>query len=138
MDLSNLGELAASRDPLFWAASAAIAMGAGCLTASLVLVLRRARLGAGRRRSEPQPRPAAVARATGAADQYVPLQPARAMPRTLVEAPSLALLLRRLQAAGDRLEDIAADLDLAVSFDPDSLLKEPLPDVEYVFKASGS
>lgn len=150
MELSNLAELAASRQPIFWAATAAIALGSACLTASFVLLLRRLRprrhrpqTAAGGRQDEtaaadtPAIR-AATARASSAADRYEPLQPVRAAASADAQVPSLALLLRRLQAAGDRLDDIVADLDHAASFDPESLLKDALPDVEYVFKASGS
>jgi hypothetical protein len=61
---------------------------------------------------------------------------ARALAETAAPpAPSLAILLRRLQLAGDRLEEVAR----AVSEDNDDLddtrLKEATPEVEYVFRA---
>lgn len=50
---------------------------------------------------------------------------------------SLALLLRRLQTAGDRLEEMAGDLRSVESGPEESALKDDLRDVEYVFRASG-
>ena len=53
------------------------------------------------------------------------------------EGDSLALLLRRLQSAGDRLEEIARDAAGEIPTPGESVLKEDLQDVEYVFRASG-
>ena len=47
------------------------------------------------------------------------------------------LLLRRLQSAGDRLEEIARDAAGEIPTPGESVLKEDLQDVEYVFRASG-
>jgi hypothetical protein len=45
--------------------------------------------------------------------------------------------LRRLQSAGDQLEEVAGDLRGADRPGDQSVLKEPSAAVEYVFRASG-
>jgi hypothetical protein len=137
MDLSTVMELAGSRQPVFWAAAGAIALGAACLAAALVMLVRRARGGSEPGRVAPV-QPVAGAAIAPPTEIYQPTRPVKAPSTQGGETPSLALLLRRLQAAGDRLEDIAGDLETAASFSPDSLLKDTCQDVEYVFKASGS
>ena len=137
MDLSTVMELAGSRQPVFWAAAGAIALGAAFLAAALVMLVRRARGESEPSRVAPA-QPAAEVATTPPTDVYQPTRPVKVPSPQAGEAPSLALLLRRLQAAGDRLEDIAGDLEAAASFSPDSPLKDTCQDVEYVFKASGS
>jgi len=148
MDLSRILELAAARGSVFWIAAGAVALGAALLAASLVQYLRR-RLAsgwlgrlrvAGRR---PTPADAAAPGGAVAPAEAVAAYLAAGSPRTLTagtgpDEPSLALLLRRLQAAGDRLEEIAGDLASQRGIAAESFLKENSPDVEYVFKASGA
>jgi hypothetical protein len=137
MDLNTVMELAGSRQPVFWAATGAIALGAAFLAAALVMLVRRARGVSVPTRIMPD-QPVAEAATTPPTDVYQPSPPSLALSTQVGEAPSLALLLRRLQAAGDRLEEIAGDLETSASFAPDSPLKDTGQDVEYVFKASGS
>ena len=142
MEPSSLLELARSQGPVFWVAAVAIALGTTLLVMALAQFLR-SRLAAGRggidpARSTPPP-------AASAADVYVPTTPPVAMesaPRLPAGPPlgddhSLALLLRRLQSAGDRLEEVAGDLWHDEPGRNESALKDPLGDVEYVFRASG-
>jgi hypothetical protein len=137
MDLGNLTGHLAAREPLFWVAAGTLALGAACLAAALAMLLSRLR---------PSGRRAIPAAALGApgpqpADRYEPAAfappPPAAAPGTDPE-PSLALLLRRLQAAGDRLDDIAADLEAAAAAADESGLKDLPAGVEYVFRASGA
>ena len=142
MDLNSILELAAARGPVFWAAAGAIALGAALLAAALLQLLRGLNLHF--------KRPAAATAVAASADPgapeadvYVPtaVNAAASAART-VRTPdegdsSLALMLRRLQSAGDRLEEIAADLGVERGLSPESALKEDPADVEYVFKACG-
>jgi hypothetical protein len=158
VDLESLLTSARAQGPVFWAATAAIALG---LTLLLVALLHRAWRAARGRTSgatvapaqamatatEPADDPAAsVAAAIAAAtDAYAGAgaPPAAAGPAPLsspddeLADQSLALLLRRLQAAGDRLEQIAGDLQDTAGPARDSLLKDAADEVEYVFKACG-
>ena len=141
MDPSSLQELARSQEPVFWVAAAAIALGVTLLVAALTQFLRR-RLGA---RPAPATPPVTAPDPIAAADIYVPTQRLVAPEFAAPEPPdqarggdhSLALLLRRLQSAGDRLEEVAGDLGFDESSRDEFGLKEPLRDVEYVFRASG-
>ncbi len=150
MDFTGITQLARSQGPVFWIATAAIALGATLLVVALVQQLRRVL--AARRALMPataDPTPAlAVAANDPAPDVYQPSQPPlsatspASRPETLAADSSgdlsLALMLRRLQSAGDRLEEIVGDLQGEKPLADDSDLKEDLPEVEYVFRASGS
>jgi hypothetical protein len=148
MDLSSLGQLARTQGPLFWTAVTAIALGATLLVVALVQMLRAsraARVGPGRAGATPDSPGAAAAVGTGV-DRLDGADPARgatephpAREEIAVDPAdrSLALLLRRLQAAGDRLEELAGDLEEPPAARQESALKEGFRDVEYVFKASG-
>ena len=142
MDPSSLQELARSQGPVFWVAAAAIALGVTLLVVALVQLLRR-RLNARLAGDESAPR--STPNLAPTADIYVPTQPLVKPEFTTPEPAvqpvggeqSLALLLRRLQSAGDRLEEVAGDLRHDESNRDESGLKEPHLDVEYVFRASG-
>ena len=139
MEPSSLLELARTQGPVFWVAAATVALGATLLVTALTQFLRN-RLAAGV--DEVDSVPVTTPPAT---DVYVATTPPVA-PEFVATPPaglstggdlSLALLLRRLQSAGDRLEEVAGDLWHDESDRDKSGLKEPLRDVEYVFRASG-
>jgi len=144
MDFSSISELARSQGPVFWVATVAIALGATLLVVALVQQLRRvlaAKLAV--RVVKPKPMAPVV---DSEPDTYEPSLPVTApLPQPAPPASpfedtgdySLALLLRRLQSAGDRLEEIAGDLRGQNPLVDESGLKEDLQDVEYVFRASG-
>jgi len=133
MDLHTVLETAAAQGTVFWFAGAAIAAGTALLVVALVLLGRRRPRRAATPARSSMVIPAAVAPVTGGS-----YQPARRVASPAgPEEPSLALLLRRLQAAGDRLEGIAGELAATVAPGSESGLKATLPDVEYVFKATG-
>lgn len=137
MELGSLWTQLATRQTLFWIATGALALGAAFLTAALVILVRRAGHAARRRRLEPAISPAAAAlgpRGEASLAATFKLAP----PTAPMEQPSLALLLRRLQAAGDHLEEIAGDLEAAAREPEELVLKEGAADVEYVFRATGS
>jgi len=148
VELTSLIAAARDQGPVVWAAVAAIALG---LTLILVALWQRRP-----RRQAATPPPPAVAApttaaATAAADAYAAAAPAAGDPAAGFARPaaarfadpdelaeqSLALMLRRLQAAGDRLEELAADLGHETAARGESVLKDTLQDVEYVFKACG-
>ena len=148
MELTSLLASARAQGPIFWAASGAIALG---LTLLLVAILHR--LPRPRRRpatsqapSSPAavaPAPAAAASAAQARAAYQepsvpgrPGSPAAGLDQDPAER-SLALLLRRLQGAGDRLEELASEARVPEPATSRSGLKDPAPDVEYVFRACG-
>ncbi len=144
MDFSSISELARSQGPVFWVATVAIALGATLLVVALVQLLRRV-LAAKRDVRIVMPDPV-VQVVDNEPDTYKPTLPVTTpAPRAAAPAPayeesgdySLALMLRRLQSAGDRLEEIAGDLKVQNPLADDSGLKEDLQDVEYVFRASG-
>ncbi|HOX26417.1 MAG TPA: hypothetical protein PLL30_07525 [Candidatus Krumholzibacteria bacterium] len=139
MDLSRSLELAAARGSIFWIATCAVALGMALLAASLVQMARRRKAHGWSirlpRRRRPKPE---RGQATAPAEVYCPAGPALSVAAgQAAEEPSLALLLRRLQSAGDRLEEIAADLASDRFLPDESILKEESHDVEYVFKACG-
>lgn len=157
MDWQTMIEAARGQGPGFWLAAGAVALGATLLLLSLALGLKR--LLAGRCAPAPAPPPrqatdiaparAATGEAVGAyaAQQASAAADAGAPASTPPSAAaagsdSLALLLRRLQSAGDRLEQIAEDLtpDQLAPGDgaAGSALKSELQEVEYVFRASGA
>jgi hypothetical protein len=146
MDFQNLLELARGQGLVFWAATGAIALGATLLVVALTQYLRRS-LGRGVRRvvvappvsSAPPAPPVAVevARAAAAYEPSTRAPLAALSPTDEAEEPSLALLLRRLQTAGDRLEEIAGEVQAHRRQGSESTLKEDLQAVEYVFKACG-
>ena len=157
MDWQTMIEAARGQGPGFWLAAGAVALGATLLLVSLAMGLKRVL--AGRRAAAPTLPPTTapdVALATAATDQAVEAYAAGqasaaadaevppSMPPTAGSAgnDSLALLLRRLQSAGDRLEQIAEDLtpDQLASGDgaAGSGLKSEFQEVEYVFRASGA
>ena len=144
-DLS-LVEMARSQGPFFWGAVAAIALGITFLLVASVLALR-ARIRRGRRLAAPlrerstgvqQPAsatPLATAIGTDVATAY---EPTRRPSNGALATPSAAMMLRRLQAAGDRLEEFADEIGNDRAKDSLYTLKSDLQDVEYVFRASGS
>ncbi len=149
MELTSLLAAARAQGPVFWAATGAIALG---LTLLLVAVLHRLPRPRRRRRTRtetgpPASSPAASAPEVAAAAQArTAYQDAPAAPRGVLASPgldhdpaerSLALLLRRLQSAGDRLEELAGSVPAADLAAPQSGLKDAAPDVEYVFRACG-
>lgn len=146
MDWNSIVELAGRQGMVFWIASAAISLGLTLLAAALVQGLRQKRRAlrprsADAATSAPAPVPAAPQRAQDAAS--APATAAAAAAYRAVEPRgeddgSLALLLRRLQSAGDRLEEVATDLEAATVGVGISGLKSSLQDVEYVFKAGES
>jgi len=149
MDLTNILELAQDQGLIFWGAAAAIALGATLLVVALAQQVRR--LIAGRlQRNVGRAIPAMVTPpiqeagdiATHASvqntenDVYTPTAASLASRPTAVgEEPSLALLLRRLQSAGDRLEEIAGEIRTSRGDEGETILKDDLQEVEYVFKA---
>jgi hypothetical protein len=157
MDWQTMIEAARGQGPGFWMAAGAVALGATLLLVSLAMGLKRVL--AGRSAATPTMPAQATADAdvaTAATDQAVEAYAAQqgsavadvavkpTMPPTAGAAgnDSLALLLRRLQSAGDRLEQIAEDLtpDQLASGDgaAGSALKSEFQEVEYVFRASGA
>ncbi len=137
MDVSIIQDHLAGRQPLVWIAAATIALGTACLVGAL-LQYGRLRRAAPRRQTPVPPTAAPVAAVAPDGDLYRPVGVTRAAPAADLDAPSLALLLRRLRAAGDRLETVATDLDNLDLLAPESFLKEARPEVEYVFRASGA
>jgi len=149
MNLHDISQLARSQGPVFWIATAAIALGATLLVVALVQQLRRSvgnRLERARsfRMVQAVPKPDSVPEADvyEATPSLAVAPPAlrATLPPAVGDDPgdySLALLLRRLQSAGDRLEEIAGDLNGEIPPAEESGLKEDLQDVEYVFRASG-
>ena len=145
MELTSIIEMARTQGTVFWAGAVAVALGATLLVVAVAQQLGRiaaARLAARR--------PGGVADVADETDTYTPSmppQPAADVEATLdavaavtreAEQPhaeqSLALLLRRLQSAGDRLEEISRDVAMPADADQ-TALKDTLEDVEYVFKA---
>ena len=149
MDLSTILELAQDQGIVFWGAAAAIALGATLLVVALAQQIRGLLAGRLQRRSQPATSaipvagtpatevstpPAAVM--TTSDDLYVPTTASLASrPIAAGEEPSLALLLRRLQSAGDRLEEIAGEIQTSRGEQHETMLKDDLQEVEYVFKA---
>ncbi len=136
MQLGDLFHQLAARETLFWVAAGALALGAACLAAALILVVRRLGRGVRRLRGSPPAATAPRVPAILAVERYAAPTPAAA-PDT-GEEPSLALLLRRLQSVGDRLEVVAGDLEAMRADGEESGLKDALPGVEYVYRASGA
>ncbi len=149
MDLTNILELAQDQGLIFWGAAAAIALGATLLLVALAQQIRRLVTRRFQRHHQPTIRaavsvpipaaqddtPAAVVQTT-ADDVYMPSAASLASrPATMREEPSLALLLRRLQSAGDRLEEIAGEIQSSRGDQRETMLKDEIQDVEYVFKA---
>jgi len=147
MDWHDLLGRAAQQNAVFWAGAAAVALGFALLAATLLTQVRQklrrpfawprlpARLAAAAYEAPGTTNPSAPpSRGAAATPGLVP--PAQALPETQdPPAPSLAILLRRLQLAGDRFEEVmrAAAEDDASRYDTG--VKEDLPEVEYVFKA---
>jgi len=149
MDWQHLLGTAGQQNAIFWGGAAAVALGFTLLVATLAARWRqRPHL----RRHFAMPRVAArqAAAAYQAAGTTVaaPNPPesasaaaglalaARALAETAVPpGPSLAILLRRLQLAGDRLEEAVREVDAADDVLGDASLKHDAPEVEYVFKA---
>ena len=142
MEPSSLLELARNQGPVFWVAAAAVALGATLLVMALAQFVRQRRAGRGAAVDSVE---IITPPATPDLDTYVPTTPLLAqefVPAVPAGAPgggdhSLALLLRRLQSAGDRLEEVAGDFRPEESDRRESGLKDSLQDVEYVFRASG-
>jgi hypothetical protein len=149
MELTSIIDLASTQGAVFWAGAVAVALGATLLVVAVAQQLGRiaaTRLATRRGATTGTNTPGA----SGEADTYTPSMPPKpaveaeeeAVAASIVEAvedlppadQSLALLLRRLQSAGDRLEEISRDIVVAVDTD-ETGLKEPVEDVEYVFKA---
>jgi hypothetical protein len=144
MDWQGILGSAGQQNALFWAGAAAVALGGALLVATLVARLRR------RRFALPRIPARKVVAAYEAAGTTLPTASppdganaaaalalaARALAETSAPpAPSLAILLRRLQLAGDRLEEVARAVGEDVDDLDDRSLKGDAPEVEYVFKA---
>jgi hypothetical protein len=151
MDWQGILGSAGQQNAIFWGGAAAVALGLTLLLATVVTRLRR-RLRW--RRPFSLPRIPALqaagayqaAGATGVKPVAAPADSAAAglaiAARILAEAavppaPSLAILLRRLQLAGDRLEEVARSVSDDVDDFDDADLKDHPLEVEYVFKACG-
>lgn len=138
MDLNSITTLAQGQGTVFWVATAAVSLGLTLLTVAvmhaLVQRVARRRGAAAMAPAHAAPIPAAPPQVAAAyATQQAP-------PATLPDDDdsSLALMLRRLQQAGDRLEEIAGDREAMLGHGHASALKSGFQDVEYVFRASGS
>ena len=142
MEPSSLLELARNQGPVFWVAAVAVALGVTLLVTALAQFVRQR---SARRGAAADSAATIIPPATPAADIYVPTTPPVAQefaPSAPAGPPgggdySLALLLRRLQSAGDRLEEVVGDFWPDESDRDESGLKDSLRDVEYVFRASG-
>jgi hypothetical protein len=147
MDWQGIAGSAGQQNAIFWGGAAAVALGFTLLVATLATRLRR-------RLRRPFAMPRIPARQAAVAYQAAGTSQAAADPqgadasvsalalaaRVLAEnapppAPSLAILLRRLQLAGDRLEEVAQAIAEDDEAAADMGLKEDALDVEYVFKA---
>lgn len=151
MDWQGILGSAGQQNAIFWGGAAAVALGLTMLLATVATRLRR-RLHWRRPFALPRipARQAAGAYQAAAATGVAPV-PAVAdaaaaglaiAARILAEAaippaPSLAILLRRLQLAGDRLEEVARCVSDDVDDFEDADLKDDALEVEYVFKACG-
>lgn len=137
LELDGLIGQLALRPAVFWVGAGILAAGVSCLAASLVMLLRRRRStarrdwcggGHGKTAGDP-PAAATTVLPAGVSER-------RSFPGSLAESSS-ALLLRRLRLAGDRLDEIAGDLETLPGLNAESGLKGRGSDVEYVFKATG-
>lgn len=138
MDWNSITTLAQAQGTVFWIATAAVSLGLTLLVVALVQAARQ-RVG-GKRRDARATAPAVAAPAPAVAGHATAAyaQQGAAMAPPVDEDGSLAMMLRRLQQAGDRLEEIAADREAAPTMAAVSALKSEFQDVEYVFRASGS
>lgn len=151
---------AGQQNAIFWGGAAAVALGGALLVATLVARVRdrlrrplalprfpanraAAAYGAASAATPPPIGRPSASHLSGAPPAAPPADPegvvlaaaAHALAATSSPpAPSLAILLRRLQLAGDRLEEVARGLD-ADDRDPDEALAATAEEVEYVFKA---
>lgn len=136
MDWNSITTLAQAQGTVFWVASAAVSLG---LTLLVVALVQAARQRLARRTvaaaTSPREAPAPVVTTQAAAayaEHEAPVSP------LADDDSSLVMMLRRLQQAGDRLEEIAADRTTSDGRATASALKSGFQDVEYVFRASGS
>lgn len=144
MDWNSITTHAQAQGTVFWVASAAVSVGLTLLVVALVQAARQ-RLGRSQRQAgATTPTVAAVApvtarQATAAYAEHAGPEDIEApAPPSIDEDGALVMMLRRLQQAGDRLEEIAADRESAPSMASASALKSGFQDVEYVFRASSS
>ncbi len=138
---------------VFWLATGAIALGLTLMLVAAGFALKR-RFARARQPHRPGALAAlaayrAAGKAAPTAAEPAPAHPTpplaargslgpRVAPIPAADLPSLALLLRRLHSAGDRLEDVARDLAGDLEDMPEPALKVAPVEVEYVFKACGS
>ncbi len=147
MDWQDLLGRATQQNALFWGGAAAVALGFALLAVTLFARVRQnlrrpfalpripARQAAVAFQASGATSPAAALPYAGDAAAGLDLE-ARALAETPVPpAPSLAILLRRLQLAGDRLEEVARAAAEDDDSHDDTSLKGDLLEVEYVFKA---
>lgn len=116
------------QDPVFWAATAAVAAGLTILVVTAFLYVRRYRATRARR-ARPRPVPAASARP---AAMNPPLAQA-AVSQADTEADR-ALLLARLKDTAAGLEALRDELRARRLPATNSTLKNPAPEVEYLFR----
>lgn len=141
MNWQGMIDLAREQTPVFWVAVAALSLGLTLLVAAAVQKGRDLR-----RQGIPDSIPKALAPEPPKKVAYpeiarvIAAYEAEATPTHHVspEDGSAAVLLRRLQHAGDRLEEIAARLEDFDTIESVSGLKSDAQDVDYVFRASGS
>lgn len=138
MDWNGITTLAQGQGTVFWVATAAVSLG---LTLLVVALLHAVVQRAARRRAAAAMTSAPAAPIPTAASQVAAAYAAEQAPLATPpedESSSLVLMLRRLQQAGDRLEEIAGDREATLGHGHTSALKSGFQDVEYVFRASGS
>ena len=116
------------QDPVFWAATAAVAAGLTILIVTAFLYLRRFRVNRARRQT---PRPIAAAPARPATGNPAVVQ---AGVSSSDPAPDRALLLARLKETAAGLEALRDELRARRLPAANSRLKNPLPEVEYIFR----
>lgn len=148
MDLNSISQLAGEQGPVFWAAAAAVSLGLTLLVVALVQTLVRMVSARAHVKTlnvdaaAPEAPPVSTPEPTPTTPEFVQTAYAAGDSAPTNQRPeedsSLAILLRRLQSAGDRLEEIAGDLETAALMDDRSSLKSEPRAVEYVFRASGS
>jgi hypothetical protein len=138
MDWNSITTLAQGQGTVFWVATAAVSLGLTLLVVALMhaLVQKASRRPARAPMTPVQATPIQAAPPQAAAAYATQLDPPATLPDE--DDSSLVLMLRRLQQAGDRLEEIAGDREAILGHGHTSALKSGFQDVEYVFRASGS
>nr|MEE4269892.1 hypothetical protein [Candidatus Krumholzibacteria bacterium] len=130
-----------SQTSIFWIAAFSVALGATLLMVSGVIMARRKLPGSmtlrGRRRTPGTSGPAAPSTISLTDTGYALTPPVSASGARAAEmsAIQMADLLKRLKTAANSLEDLQTTLRIQEKSTRHSGLKEPVQDVEYVFKA---